>query len=79
MAFELFTDVILTADLPTEGLKTGDVGTVVERHQASGLEDAYSVEFMDMTGKTIAVVLISQGQLRSPTHSDLPSVRALAK
>jgi hypothetical protein len=46
MPFELFSDVILTSDLPEEDLKSGDVGTVVERHVAPGMEDGYSIEFM---------------------------------
>lgn len=76
MPFELFTEVILTADLPAEGLKAGDVGVIVERHEVPGLEDGYSVEFMDMTGHTVAVPVVPQSRLRMPARSDLPSVRA---
>ena len=36
MAFDLFSDVILTADVPAEDLRAGDVGTVVEHHSATG-------------------------------------------
>ena len=56
MPFELFSDVILSKDLPEEDLKAGDGGTVVERHVVPGLEDGYSVEVFDMTGATVAVV-----------------------
>jgi hypothetical protein len=77
MPFELYADVILTIDLPEEQLKAGDVGTIVERHVVSGLEDGYSVEFFDMTGQTVAVVTIPVSALRSPTHADRPSVREL--
>lgn len=78
MPFELFSDVILTTDLPEEELKAGDVGTVVERHVVSGREDGYSVEFFDMTGGTVAVVTVQASSLRSPTHADRPAVRAMA-
>jgi hypothetical protein len=78
MPFELFSDVILTTDLPEEELKAGDVGTVVERHIVPGQEDGYSVEFFDMTGETVTVVTIQAGLLRSPTHADRPAVRAMA-
>ena len=78
MPFELFSDVILTTDLPEEDLKAGDVGTVVERHVAPGIEDGYSVEFLDMTGRTVAVATIPQSQLRAPSHTDRPTVRAMA-
>ena len=78
MAFDLYSEVILTADLPEDGVKAGDVGTVVERHVVAGMEDGYSVEFFDMTGKTVAVVTVGASLLRSPTHADRPAGRALA-
>ncbi len=77
MAIELYTDVILTVDLPEEDLKAGDIGTVVERHVAPGVEDGYSVEFFDMTGHTIGVVAIAAKLLRAPTESDRPTVRPI--
>jgi hypothetical protein len=77
---ELYKDAILTVDMPSEGLRAGDLGTVVERHQApSGGEAGYSVEFFDMTGRTVAVVTVPAGNLRAPTSADLPSVRVVAK
>ena len=78
MAFELFQDVILTVDIPKHGLCAGDVGTVVERHVVAGKENGYSVEFFDMTGKTVAVVALRGTDLRQPTSSDRPSVRGLS-
>ncbi len=77
---ELYKDVILTVDLPADRLRAGDVGTVVERHQVSGVaEVGYSVEFFDMTGRTVAVVTVPQSNLRAPTSADLPSVRGFSK
>ena len=78
MLFELFSDVILRADVPEEGLKAGDVGTVVECHTVPGRENGYSVEFFDMTGDTVAVLTVAGSLLRSPTHADRPTVRELA-
>jgi hypothetical protein len=78
MPFDLFSDVILTTDLPEDALKAGDVGTVVERHSVPGQEDGYSVEFFDMTGETVAVATVRASLLRRPTHADRPAVRALA-
>ena len=83
MDFPPFTDVILTRDLPDSGLCRGDVGTVVDRHpdvkeESTGKltrQPGYSVEFFDMTGKTIAVVTVPADALRKPTAADLPSVR----
>jgi hypothetical protein len=78
--FELYRDAILTVDLPAERLRAGDVGTVVERHQVPNVSEiGYSVEFFDMTGRTVAVVTVPASQLRRPTSADVPSVRALTK
>ena len=78
MPFESFSDVVLTADIPEEGLMAGDLGTVVERHVATGLEEGYSVEFFDMTGQTVAVITIPETLLRSPARTDRPTVRAMS-
>lgn len=75
MALELYTDVILTTDVPEHGLRAGDLGTVVERHDAPNVEVGYSVEFFDMTGRTVAVATLPAGKLRTPNSSDRPSVR----
>jgi hypothetical protein len=79
MAFELYSDVILTRDIAERGLRTGDVGTVVERHAVPGIADeGYSVEFFDMIGNTVAVVTVPASALRLPTPADRPAVRALS-
>lgn len=75
LMFDLYTDVIVTADLPAEGLKADDVGTVVERHVVPGKVDGYSIEFFDMTGKTISVATVPASLLRAQAAaqiSDLP-------
>jgi hypothetical protein len=78
MAFELYSDVILTRDIPERGLRAGDLGTLIDRHVVPGVADeGYSVEFFDMTGNTVAVVTVSASALRLPTPADRPAVRAL--
>ena len=77
MTMELFQDVILDVDVPESGLDAGDIGTVVERHVVAGKEDGYSVEFFDMTGKTVAVIVVPASRLRIPTHHDRPCSRTL--
>jgi hypothetical protein len=76
MSFEMFSDVVLTEDLLGSDLRAGDVGTVVERHTVPGLPEGYSIEFFDMTGRTVAVVTVPEPQLRRPTEADRPAVRA---
>ena len=77
---DLYKDAILTVDLPGDGLKAGDVGPVVERHDVPGAREiGYSVEFFDMTGRTVAVVTVPASHLRAPTSADLPNVRDASK
>ncbi len=75
MEFQLYSDVVLASDIPEENLRAGDVGTVVERHNVSGRETGYSVEFFDMLGNTLAVVTLPASALRAPTRADRPAVR----
>ena len=80
MPLNMFQPAILTVDLPDDGLYAGDVGTVVERHVVPGVsEEGYSVEFFDMTGRTVAVVTVPASSLREPTPADRPSVRVLTR
>lgn len=51
--------VALAEDLPTHGLKTGDIGTVVAAHP-----DEYTVEFVRQDGYTIAVIEVEPHQIR---------------
>jgi hypothetical protein len=79
MAFEPYSDVILTRDVLERGLRAGDVGTIVDRHLAPSVpEDGYSVEFFDMTGNTVAIVTVPASALRLPTPTDRPAVRAVS-
>jgi uncharacterized protein DUF4926 len=76
MDFPLYTEVILMRDVPEEGVRAGDIGVVVERHEVAGLETGYSVEFFDMLGDTVAVATVPGSVLRVPTHTDRPAVRS---
>ena len=67
--------VVLTEDIPNEGLKAGDVGTAVHVH---GNGTAYEVEFVTLTGVTVAVATVLQSQLRPVCRQDLAHVRELA-
>ena len=78
MDFQLYTEVVLQADIPEENLRAGDIGTVVDRHDVAGLEPGYSIEFFDMLGQTVALATLPGSLLRVPTHSDRPTVRSSA-
>jgi hypothetical protein len=67
--------VVLTADLPGEGMLAGDVGTVVHIHNGG---QAYEVEFMTLTGRTVAVATVEASQLRPVGGRDINHVREFA-
>ena len=66
--------IVLTRNLPAEGLKAGDIGTVVHIHKA-GM--GYEVEFMTLAGKTITVVALPRNHVRAIARRDIAHVREL--
>ncbi len=78
MSVSLFERIVLLRDLPDEGLRAGDVGTIVERHPSSGDTPAgYEVEFFAANGETVAVASVPTDAVRPATQRDLLSVRVL--
>jgi hypothetical protein len=66
--------VVLTEDVPEEGLTAGDVGTVVHiRNNGEG----YEVEFMTLAGQRIAVASLSAKQVSPVNSRDISHVREL--
>ncbi len=63
--------VVLTEDLPLQGLKQGDLGTVVEIYAA----DAVEVEFVTASGRTQALVTLPPSAVRPVGDNDLIAVR----
>ena len=66
--------VVLTQDMPDEGLQAGDIGTVVHIHQAGA---GYEVEFMTLAGETIAIATLLAAQVRPIAKRDIAHVREL--
>jgi hypothetical protein len=66
--------VVLTEDLPDEHMTAGDAGTVVHIHQEGA---GYEVEFMTLSGRTVAVATVMASQVRPVTSRDLVHVREL--
>lgn len=71
MKCELLATVVLKRDLPKYGLRTGDLGTVMELYPPSGLE----VEFVTATGTTEAVLTLAEDDVRPASDGDLIAVR----
>lgn len=67
--------VVLTQDLPDEGLKAGDIGTVVHIHDGG---KGYEVEFMTLAGETICVTTLLASQVRPIARREIAHVREIA-
>lgn len=66
--------VVLTRDMPGHGLRAGDVGTVVHSYHAGACE----VEFVSAGGETLAVLTVTDSDVRAMDHREILHVRNLA-
>ena len=66
--------MVLDRDLAEHGLRSGDLGAVVEVYEPDGLE----VEFVTASGKTQALVTLNVNDVRPVQDSDLVAVRSVA-
>ena len=67
--------IVLKTDVPAEGLRAGDVGTVVHIYNDRG---AYEVEFVTLDGRMAAVVTLEANQVRPVNPREIPQARELA-
>ncbi len=67
--------IVLSKDLPAEGLLAGDVGTVVHIYNKG---EAFEVEFMTLEGETVTVVTLPSSQIRAVGKRDIAHARKLA-
>ena len=72
--FTLLETVALTHDIPESGLRRGDLGAIVELHDA----EAFEVEFVAASGRTQALLSLSIADVRRVGDQDLIAVRSLA-
>lgn len=80
MTFALHQRVVLTRDLPDEGLRAGDVGVVVEHYPAKeDRPEGYELEFFTVTGQTVAVVSVPETAIRHAQSDEVLSTRILAR
>ena len=76
MKTELFSRVVLTRDVLEEGLRTGDVGTVVEIYEdISGKATGYELELFAANGDTLAVASVPADVVRPAAHNDRLAAR----
>ena len=79
MKFEMFSRVALKTDVPENGLRRGDVATIVEYHQGRpGQEPGYSLEVFNAVGETVAVITLRESQIEPLSAKEILHVRPLA-
>ena len=64
--------VVLRESLPNQGLRAGDVGTVVLVHQKG---TAFEVEFINPNGETVNVATLESSQVRLARKEEIARTR----
>lgn len=72
MKFAELDTVVLRHDIPEHGLRTGDVGAVVEVYGEQGIE----VEFVQASGQTKALLTLKSSDVRAVAANDILAVRS---
>lgn len=76
MKAEPYSRVVLTRDVPEEGLRRGDIGTVVEIYDdPSGNPIGYELELFAANGRTLAVASVPADAVREATSADRLAAR----
>ena len=79
MRLDLFKRVALKIDIPDQGLRKGDVATIVEHLPGKNGEDGYALEVFNAVGESIAVLTVPESAVEPLKADKIPSVRPLAK
>jgi hypothetical protein len=66
--------VVLKKEIPEQGLKTGDVGTVIHVHKKG---EAFEVEFVALDGETLAIMTLDASQVRPVQKREITHARLL--
>lgn len=73
MTIKQLDPVVLEEDIPSHGLKRGDMGAVVMIYE----EGVVEVEFVTASGRTQALLTLTSRQVRPLSAMDIPAVRKL--
>lgn len=74
MKFKTLDTVALNTDIPSEGLRKGDLGAVVQVYEPDGLE----VEFVTAAGRTKTLLTLTVRDVRAVDDDDLVAARRSA-
>lgn len=76
MTFQLYTDAVLTRDIPEHDLRAGDVVKVIDYHPMRGGEDGYSIEVFNALGQTVAVTSMPESSIEPLQENEVYCIRA---
>lgn len=71
--FQLLESVVATVDIPEEGIRAGDVGTIIDIYLELAI--AYEVEFLTASGSERALVTLGPDQIRHFSPADVLTTR----
>jgi hypothetical protein len=74
VAINELDSVVLTHDIQEHGLRLGDIGTVVHRYEDDA---AFEVEFVTAEGQTVAVLTLTQSDVRLMHAREILHVREM--
>lgn len=75
---EMYKEVALTKDIPSENLRKGDVATLIDRvPHPSGGEEGAILELFNAVGESIAVVVVPLSAVAPLRADQVPAVRPL--
>ncbi len=66
--------VVLTKSIPEQGLKAGDVGTVVHVHKKG---EAFEVEFLTLNGEMVGIATLTGSQVRPVLTREITHARLM--
>jgi len=73
MTIQVLDTVVLVKDIPSHGLRKGDLGAVVDTYEPDGFE----VEFVTGSGRTRALITLKVDDVRSVSETDILAVRSV--
>ena len=77
MKLELYTDAVLTCDVPEHRLKRGDIVKLVDHHVAPDGTDGYSIEVFNAVGDTIAVTAVPASAVKPLREDEILCARSV--
>lgn len=79
MKLALYTDAVLTCDVPEHRLKRGDIVKLVDQHVAFDGTEGYSIEVFNAIGDTIAVTAVPTTALEPLREDEVLCARPLSR